>query len=215
MWATVGGVDGWGHPRTTSFDLTNLHVLIFIQPPASSPPPPTPQPPPRKPEKDIKTKWETVPLTVTVSDNCDPNSLTSIEVFSDETPLTPKGEYSAVLGRSYANTNKATPLDGWVLTLRRKAANKAAEVNNHVATPGADGRFYTVRVCATDLAGNIGCDEKAISVPHLHAGLKSKIVPVPVDNGKLYKVASDLVYWGQAQNDLPFRLKNTGLNLDL
>lgn len=159
-----------------------------------------------------------MPLTVTVLDTCDPNALTSIEVFSDETPLTPKGEYSAVLGRAYDALNVNTPLDGWILTLRRKAAKKDAEVNTHVATlDDADGRFYTVRVCAKDLAGNVGCDEAAIAVPPPHMGAaKAKHVPMrPIDNGKLYKVASDLVYWNQAQNDIPFRLENTGLDADL
>jgi ribosomal protein L28 len=165
-------------------------------------------------DPEIKTGWETVPLTVSVSDTCDPNALTSIEVFSDEAPLNVKHEYSAVLGRTYANTGAATPLSGWTLTLSRKYAKKHAEVNTHVATFGTNGRFYTVRVCATDLAGNIGCDEAAIAVPPMHAGAaKAKVVPVPINNGKLYKVASDLVYWGQAQNDIPFRLKNTGLNM--
>ena len=44
-----------------------------------------------------------MPLTVTVTDNCDPNPLTSIEAFSDEAPLTEKAEPSAVLGREYAS----------------------------------------------------------------------------------------------------------------
>ena len=153
-----------------------------------------------------------MPLTVSVSDTCDPNALTSIEVFSDEAFLTAKNEESAVLGRTYDNTDAVTPLSGWILTLRRKSAMKPADVDTHVATPDADGRFYTVRVCATDLAGNIGCDEAAIAVPSMHTRA-AKAVSVPIDNGKLYKVASDLVYWGQAQNDIPFRLKNTGLNV--
>lgn len=162
----------------------------------------------------IKSGWETVPLTVSVSDTCDPNALTSIEVFSDEAFLSSKYENSAVLGRTYANTDAATPLSGWMLTLRRMSAKKQAKVDTEVATPDVDGRFYTVRVCASDLAGNIGCDEAAIAVPPVHAyAKKAKAVPVPIDNGKLYKVASDLVYWRQAQNDIPFRLKNTGLNL--
>lgn len=90
-----------------------------------------------------KSAYETLPLTVTISDTCDPNPLTSIEVFSDETPLTPKYEYSAVLGRTYADADAATPLSGWILTLSRRSATKSS--NSGMATPVADGRFYTVR----------------------------------------------------------------------
>ena len=160
---------------------------------------------------EIKPSWETLPLMVTVSDTCDPNALTSIEVFSDEAPLTDKYEHSAVLGRIYnGNQTVGAPLAGWTLTLSRKYATKSAMVNKDFAAPDPDGRFYTVRVCATDLAGNVGCNETSTGVPR--KDINGHMFTPGINSGKLYSLASDLVYWASPQTDIPFRLKNTGLN---
>jgi hypothetical protein len=154
-----------------------------------------------------------VPLTVTVIDTCDPNPLTSIEVFSDEAPLREEKEPSAVLGRAYASgVSFDAALTGWQLTLSRKYASRSASINKDFATPEMDGRVYTVRVCAKDLAGHVGCDEKYVEVPY-KAVAGAKIITTPVNNGKLYSVASDLVYWNAPQTDIPFRLQNTGLDV--
>lgn len=151
-------------------------------------------------------------LSVLVSDDCDANPITSIEVFSDEVPLTYKYEPSAVLGREYSNLSVGGAITGWRLTLSRRYAAKNGMADHSIATPAADGRAYTVRVCAKDLAGNVACDEQYVLVP-AKAGAKAKILPSPINNGKLYPVASDLVAWGTSQTDIPFRLENTGLNL--
>ena len=50
----------------------------------------------------------------------------------------------------------------------------------------ADGRVYTVRVCATDAASNQACQEVMI-------GVKDKWTsPDPVSQGKAYVVANDV-----------------------
>ena len=83
-------------------------------------------------------------------------------------------------------------------------------LNKVFATPDLDGRVYTVRVCAKDLAGHVGCNEKYVKVPY-KAGAQAKIITPPVNSGKLYSVASDLVYFNAPQTDTHFRLQNTGL----
>ena len=133
-------------------------------------------------------------------------------MWSDEDPTTDKFEKSAILGRTYANTLAPTPLAGWTLTLNRNYAWKPSMVNKDFAALAADGRTYTVRVCAQDLAGLVGCAEAAVKVPPKGAGTPHKLAD-PINNGKIYNVADDLVYWNRAQDDIPFRLKNTGLNL--
>ena len=85
-------------------------------------------------------------------------------------------------------------------------------LNKDFAAVAADGRTYTVRVCAQDLAGNMDCAEATVKVPPKGAGNPHKVID-PVNNGKIYNVAEDLVYWNRQQDDIPFRLKNTGLNL--
>lgn len=159
-----------------------------------------------------KPAYETVDLTVSVSDDCDLNPITSIEVFSDEAPLLEKYEPSAVLGREYSALTTGAEITGWRLTLSRKYAASVHSINKDFTTPGLDGRAYTVRVCAKDLAGNIACDEKYVLVP-AKSGTPAKPVPAPFNNGKLYKVASDLVAWDTYQTDIPFSLQNTGLDM--
>jgi len=200
---------------------------------------------------ELKMGYETVPLTVTVNDDCGAsNTQVSIQVFSDEVPLSAvKYQPSAALGRAYGSLAEGAALTGWTLTLSRAFAKSQSNINKDWATVDyADGRYYTVRVCAQDLAGNVGCDEAAIAVPAKSSG-SSKALATPVNSGKAYsvstlhqwavkpplpyatrarssrrlspipptrpnpkpQVASDLVYWGQAQTDIPFRLQNTGL----
>lgn len=162
---------------------------------------------------EVKAGYETVPLAVTVTDDCgDANTLVSIEIFSDEIPLsTVNFQPSAALGRTYGSLSAGAALTGWTLTLSRRFAKSRAIDKDWAAFDYADGRYYTVRVCAQDLAGNIGCDEASIAVPLKGTVASSHALPEPVNGGKVYSVASDIVYWGQAQTDLPFRLRNTGL----
>lgn len=150
-------------------------------------------------------------LTVTVNDVCDPNPLVTIDVFSDEAPLIQKLEPSAVLGRTYSTVNTNAVISGWRLTLNRNYLSHSSGMDKAFTTPNMDGRFYTVRVCAKDLAGFVACDEAYVSVPNKRGANAHKVLTSPVNNGKLYSVASDIVYWNAPQTEMPFRLQNTGL----
>ena len=101
-----------------------------------------------------KFKWEKLDVGVTITDNCDNNPLTSITVYSDELGLTKETQPGAVLTRNYANagTVNAT-LNGWDVTLwRYKQAVKSCDLTDF-SCMAANGRFYVVRVCAEDAAG--------------------------------------------------------------
>lgn len=99
-----------------------------------------------KKSRAVKTKFEDIPMSITVTDNCDPNPELTITVFSDEKSVS--HDYDdvpvAVLERKYSNTGPDGVLTGWGLTLdrfsyARKLCGPGLECHE------ADGRFYTVR----------------------------------------------------------------------
>ena len=91
-------------------------------------------------------KYEDIPLTITVSDNCDPNPEVIVTVFSDETTVTHEfdDKPAAVLERKYSNISPNGVLQGWGVTLDRYSYAKKL-CGPHMECLEADGRFYTVR----------------------------------------------------------------------
>lgn len=101
----------------------------------------------------MNDQWEKLNVGVNITDNCDPNPLTSITVFSDEASLTHPMD-PAVLARNYANpTSPNATVNGWDVTLQRhKSASKMCDVSDATCL-APNGRFYVVRVCSQDMAG--------------------------------------------------------------
>ena len=91
-------------------------------------------------------KYEDIPLTITVGDNCDVNPEVTITVFSDETSVTHDfdDKPAAVLERKYSNIGPNGVLQGWGLTLDRYSYAKKM-CGPSMECYEADGRFYTVR----------------------------------------------------------------------
>jgi hypothetical protein len=91
-------------------------------------------------------KYEDIPLTITVSDNCDPNPELTITVFSDERSVSHSfdDKPAAVLERKYSNTGVNGVLQGWGITLDRFSYAKKL-CGPSLECHEADGRFYTVR----------------------------------------------------------------------
>ena len=91
-------------------------------------------------------KYEDIPLTITVSDNCDPNPEVIVTVFSDETTVTHEfdDKPAAVLERKYSNITPGGKFIGWGITLDRYSYAKKM-CGPHMECHEADGRFYTVR----------------------------------------------------------------------
>ncbi len=91
-------------------------------------------------------KYEDIPLTIAVTDTCDPNPEITITVFSDETSVshTLENKPAAVLERKYSNTGVDGVLQGWGLTLDRYSYAKKA-CGHSLECHEADGRYYVVR----------------------------------------------------------------------
>ena len=92
-------------------------------------------------------KYEDVPLTITVGDNCDTTPEVTITVFSDETTVTHEfdDKPAAVLERQYRPVlGKDGVLQGWGLTLDRYSYAKKM-CGPHMECLEADGRYYIVR----------------------------------------------------------------------
>ena len=91
-------------------------------------------------------KYEDIPLTITVSDNCDPNPEVIVTVFSDETTVTHEfdDKPAAVLERKYSNIGPNGVLQGWGVTLDRYSYAKKM-CGPHMECHEADGRFFIVR----------------------------------------------------------------------
>ena len=163
-----------------------------------------------KTEPKEKTKYEDVPLTVTIDDNCDDHPEVTITVYSDEAALTSHKDQSAILYRKYTpDTGNGALVDGWGVDLYRfNYAQKACGVD--FACEDVNGRFYIVKVCAKDAAGWVTCDEDSVGVPIKPATAKHF---TPDNEGKLFIVAEDTVFWKTAVDQFPFRAENTDLNV--
>ncbi len=97
-----------------------------------------------KTEKNAQTKWEDIPLTVTVNDVCDPTPEVSITVYSDEVTVKNPHRAAAVLERKYSNASVNGVLRGWGITLDRTSyAKKLCGSTMECYEP--DGRYYIVR----------------------------------------------------------------------
>jgi hypothetical protein len=157
------------------------------------------------PEPKTQKKYEDVGLAVNVDDNCDDNPEVTITVYSDEIGIVEHKENAAILYRKYTN---AGLLNGWGVWLYRyKTATKTCGAAFECTE--ADGRFYTVRVCAKDEAGWTTCAEDTTGVPLKPIVLKKLN---PEDQGKLYIVAQDTGFWNMAQDQFPYRPDKVGLD---
>lgn len=160
-------------------------------------------------EPKPKTKYEDVPLNIRVNDNCDDHPEVTVTVYSDEEGLTEHKEDAAILYRKYTpNTGSAALLDGWGVNLfRYKYAQKCGV---DFACEEADGRFFTVVVCAKDAAGWTTCAQDSVGVPLKPITAKHF---TPEDQGNLFVVAEDTAFWKVPVNQMPFREENTDLDV--
>lgn len=78
-------------------------------------------------------------------------------------------------------------MTGYELKLRATTATSSPQSKKKkaVSYQVADGRVYTVRVCATDAASHRACQEVTIGVKDKESS------PDPISQGKAYVVADD------------------------
>jgi hypothetical protein len=95
-------------------------------------------------------KYVDVCATVTTSDDCDPAPSVSLMSVSSSEPDDGDGDGSTV------DDIVIDENDCFRLRAERQG--------------GGDGRVYTITYCATDAAGNVGCGEATVTVPHDRSG---------------------------------------------
>lgn len=135
-----------------------------------------------------------------VVDPCDPTPLVELTVYSDEQDIGRKAA-SAYVSRRYDLDENFV---GWRVHVMPHYAKKCDGLWN--LCERADGRVYTIRVCARNQAGLQRCQERGILVPlpnvlhHLQKNLTqlNDAFIARFDQGKHYKLATDAAYLNQA-----------------
>ena len=160
-----------------------------------------------------KAKLVPVDLAITVSDNCDEYPETTITVYSDEKGLGKFEAFEAFLERQYSDNTQTGVLEGWGLLVSNYRAHDK-ECLQSFACEEADGRFFVVQVCATDLAGQESCAEDFVGVPpkgYLLAQRKGRTSLVRDDG--LYVIAQDTAKWDDERTGLAScQAQNLGLD---
>jgi hypothetical protein len=123
-----------------------------------------------------------IPVNIVVSDVCDPSPVVTIKVYSDEGRLDINGPVDAVITRKVGSGDAVS----WTVYLQRMSAVKCESDTTFLSDftcLEADGRVYTVQVCAKNAAGLETCKEDTVGVPLV--GSRS----AAVGQGKLFLVA--------------------------
>lgn len=135
-----------------------------------------------------------------VLDPCDPTPFVELTVYSDEQDIGRK-HASAYVSRRYDSEGRFL---GWRVHVLPTYARKCDGQWN--LCERADGRVYTIRVCARNQAGLQTCQERGVLVPlpnvllHLHKDMSrfDDDFIARFSQGKLYRMAADSAYLNQA-----------------
>lgn len=154
-----------------------------------------------EPEKTLHfVDVELALLDELVVDPCDPTPFVELTVYSDEQDIGRKTA-SAYVSRRYDLYGRFV---GWRVHVLPTFAKRCDGHWN--LCERADGRVYTIRVCARNQAGLQTCRERGVLVPlptvllNLQKNLSrfDDAFITRFDQGKLYKLAADAAFLNQA-----------------